>query len=239
MSVEISLTNHSKKYLRAREKPFNKTIADFSTEKKLIHKNDIMRLEDKIKKLDREIKETEKMRNEVHRSNSMSTHETEIDSENSYLLNPYPERKSMPIKNTLGHIRGIITHMVDLVNQDPLADTELNSELSNLVKQKYSFKDSQDTPSALKSINSIAEETPQMLELAQSFNSYPKKIRKMRSKSKIDTKRTENMYPKRRKVWKEDLEYYSNYSKNSLLGHSFTYKRQKTIERDNYLSISE
>lgn len=214
----------------------------FQLKRRRFINNDIKRLEDKIKRLDREIKETESIRDQVHRSNSMSTHETEMDSENSYLFNQFPERKSMPVKNvknTLGHIRGIITHMIDLVNQDPSADTELSSELSNLVKFQSQAKKNQDTPEVLKSIELIAEETPQRQESAKALRSRSKKLRKKRSKSKIETKRTANLYPKRRKVWKEDLEYYSNYSKNNLLSLSFSYKRQKTIDRDEFLSFSE
>lgn len=152
-----------------------------SMEKKKIHKNDIRKLEDKIKKLDREIRETEKIRNEVHRSNSISTHETEMDSENSYLINPIPERKSMPnknIKSTLGHVRGIITHMVDLVNQDPSVNSSLTSELSSLVKFRARMKKNQRTPDALKNIEDMSKKTPEMLETVQNLRNEPRKLRK-------------------------------------------------------------
>jgi hypothetical protein len=60
-----------------------------------------------------------------------------------------------------------------------------------------------------------------------------------RAQSKYDEIRGVNPYPRRRKVWQEDFQYYSNFSKNSLAGKSTSHKRQKTVERDEYLSFSE
>ena len=194
-----------------------------------------MKLEAKIKKLDKEIHETEKVRRELQTPNSISTRETETESENNYFQTPLPGRKSLPVKRVkhkLGYIRGLITHMIDLVNQDPNADVNLRSELSNIVKRNGNPKSEKETPDVIKNITSIAEES-------EIISPIKITLRKKRSKSKYEYKRTENLYPKRRKVWKEDLEYYSNYSKNSLASFSSSYKRQKTVERDNYLSFSE
>lgn len=172
-SVQISLTNEGKNSLFTREKPFEATFMNASFERKSIHTNDIKRLEDKIKKLDKEIRETEKMRKEVNRSNSISTHETEQDEENCYMHTPVPERKSMPaggVRNTIGQIRGILTHMVNLVNRDPNVDLNLSSELSSLVKLKAELKSDKETPEVLKSINTFIDKTPAILESVNSLN---------------------------------------------------------------------
>jgi hypothetical protein len=156
-----------------REAPFNRSVIEHSMERRKIHKNDIQRLEAKIKQLDKEIYETEKIRNDVHRSNSISTHETEMSEEYSYLLTPVPERKSMPvqgIRNTLGHIKGLISHMVELVNRDPNADSNLSSELSKLVKFKSVLASEKDTPEVIKSIKCIIDKTPSILQSMNTQN---------------------------------------------------------------------
>jgi hypothetical protein len=250
MSVQISLTNESKKTLNVREPPFNTSVMERSLERRKIHKNDIKRLEAKIKKLDQEINETEKMRDEVSKYNSISTHETEMDEEQNSMQTPAKERKSMPVrsvKNTLGQIRGLITHMVDLVNRDPASDPNLSSELSQLVKFRAELKSEKETPEVIKSIKSMLDRTPvetsSKEECSYHNMSVPEALERTKSKkraqSKYDDKRTPNHYPRHRKVWKEDLDYYSNFCRNSLAGESVSNKRQKTVERDEYLSYSE
>lgn len=173
-SVQINLTNEGKNSLLTRERPFEATFMNSSFERKSIHTNDIKRLEDKIRKLDMEIRETEKMRNEVHRSNSISTHETEQDEENCYMQTPIQGRKSMPaggVRNTIGQIRGILTHMVNLVNRDPNVDLDLSSELSSLVKLKAELKGDKETPEVIKSLNTFMDKTPAILESVNSLSS--------------------------------------------------------------------
>lgn len=123
--------------LLAREKPFGKAIMEKSMERRKVHTKDILRLEEKIKRLDQDIQITEKIRGEVHKGNSISANETEISEDPNSYITPCRERKSMPVRNvrnTIGHLRGIITHMVDMVNNDPNTDASLSQELSNLVK---------------------------------------------------------------------------------------------------------
>ena len=60
-----------------------------------------------------------------------------------------------------------------------------------------------------------------------------------RAHSKYQEKQGINAYPRCRRVWKEDLQYYSNFSKNTLTGRSISHKRQKTVEREEYLTFSE
>jgi len=174
----------------------------------------------------------------INMSNSISTHETEMDEENSILQTPVSGRKSMPstgVKKTLGHIRGIIAHMVDLVNQDPNISSNLSSELSSLVKVRANLKSNKETPDVIKDIKSVITNTPQILNSANPYSNLP--VYKKRAQSKYEQKRVKENMPKR-KVWQEDIEYYSNYSKNSLACLSHSHKRQKTI-CTNYLSFSE
>lgn len=198
--------------LSTREKPFNKTIIEKSLKQKKIHTNDIKILEDKIKQLDREISITERIRNEVQKSNSISTHETEMSEGPNSFQTPCQGRKSMPVKNvrnTLGHIRGLITHMVDLVNQDPGTEAGLSQELSNLVKMNQTLT-IEETPEMVKNIKNIVNETSVALERSEDMNPIEKKLRKKRSQSKYEGVRRETFHPKRRRVYKEDLEYYHN-----------------------------
>jgi hypothetical protein len=156
-----------------REAPFNRSVIEHSIERRKIHKNDIKRLEAKIKQLDIEINETEKIRNDIHRSNSISTHETEMDEEQNYLSTPVPGRLSLPVKgvkNTLGHIRGLISHMIDLVNKDPNVNCNLSSELSNLVKLRSELRSSKDTPDMIKSIKCIVDKTPSIVQSLNTQN---------------------------------------------------------------------
>lgn len=146
---------------------------EHSIERRKIHKNDIKRLEAKIKQLDKEINETEKIRNDIHRSNSISTHETEMDEEQNYLSTPVPDRKSLPVKgvkNTLGHIRGLITHMIDLVNKDPNSNCNLSAELSNLVKLRSELRSTKETPDMIKSIKCIVDKTPSIVQSLNTQN---------------------------------------------------------------------
>lgn len=243
MSVQISLTNQGKHEWVSREKPYQNMDTNKSYDRSTVHKSDIKRLEDKIKELDREIKETENKRKAVNRCNSISTHETEFDEDSNVYQTPVPERKSMPVKgvkNTLGQIRGIITHMVDLVNKDPKADTNLSSELSSLVKIRAELRSDKETPDVIKTINSLADKTPNLIESIQSLKSSNRGQSKKRAQSKYEAKRDlTNHYPRHRKVWKEDLMHYSNYSNNSLCGKAKPNKRQKTVEGTQYLSYSE
>lgn len=156
-----------------REAPFNRSVIEHSIERRKIHKNDIKRLEAKIKQLDIEINETEKIRNDIHRSNSISTHETEMDEEQNYFSTPVPGRLSLPVKgvkNTLGHIRGLISHMIDLVNKDPNVNCNLSSELSNLVKLRSELRSSKDTPDMIKSIKCIVDKTPSIVQSLNTQN---------------------------------------------------------------------
>lgn len=210
-----------------------------SIERSKIHKNDIKRLEAKIRQLDKDIKETEQLRKEVNRSNSISTHETEFDEENNYYQTPVPERRSMPVygvQKTLNQIRGIITHMVDLANQDPNISQNISSELSSLIKVRSELKSQNtETPEVIRSIKTLVDKTPSILE---SYHPYSNMNRsKKRSTSKYEHKYGHER-ANRRKVWKEDLDYYSTLSNNSLVG-SHSHKRQKTVEGNNYLSFSE
>jgi hypothetical protein len=96
-----------------------------------------------------------------------------MDEEYSYLLTPVPERKSMPVKgvrSTLGHIKGLISHMVELVNRDPNADSNLSSELSKLVKFKSVLASEKDTPDVIKNIKSIINKTPSILQSMNTQN---------------------------------------------------------------------
>lgn len=192
-----------------REKPFNRDLlisqknpnnCNVSVDHANIHRNDIKRLEEKIKELDREIKETENKRREVTRCHSISTHETELDEEIYSMKTPVPERKSMPsggVKHTLGHIRGIITHMVDLVNKDPSADVNLSSELSDLVKMKAEIKSDKETPDVIKSIKTFIGKTPAMLDSMFSQD-LCKETTVKKSQSKYEEKRLANHIPKRK-----------------------------------------
>ncbi|CAI2372824.1 unnamed protein product [Moneuplotes crassus] len=240
VSTEISLSNESKKIL-GREKPFDNSVHKRTRGRRKIHREDIQILEDKIKQLDREILMTEKIRNEFQRFNSCSGQETEISEDHNSFQTPCQERKSMPVgnvKNTLGHIRGLITHMVDLVNQDPNTDSSLSKELSNLVKMKHKIK-IEDTPKVVKSIKAIFRDTSVALEDSEDLNPIEKKLKKKRSQSKIEYCRKENLYPKRKKVWKEDLEYYHHLGNNNHKNFSFSFKRQKTVDRDSGDTHSE
>jgi hypothetical protein len=239
MSVQICLTNEGKQTWEGREKKLNHSLVEKSIERSKIHKNDIKRLEAKIRQLDKDIKETEQKRKEINRSNSISTHETEFDDENNYYQTPVPERKSMPVhgvQKTLSQIRGIITHMVDLANQDPNISQSISSELSSLIKVRSELRSQNtETPEVIRSIKTIVDKTPSILE---SFNPYSNMSRsKKRSISKYEQKYGHER-ANRRKVWKEDLDYYSTLSNNSLVG-SYSHKRQKTVEGNNYLSFSE
>lgn len=143
------------------------------------------------------------------------------------------------VKNTLGHIRGIITHMVNLVNKDPNADPNLSSELSSLVKFKGNLKNEKETPEVLKSIKMFIDKTPSILDSVYTAKVEDTVPKEKRAQSKYDDKRSSNNYPRRRKVWKEDLEYYSAMTNNSLLSKDTSHKRQKTVDSPRYMSFSE
>lgn len=179
-SVQINITNKSKENLLTREKPFEGRDPTTILKRTRVHKEDIKRLEEKIKQLDNEIRETENIRKEVYRSNSISTHETEMDEESVGYHTPVPERKSMQygVKNTLGQIRGLITHMVDLVNKDPSVTPALSSELSSLVKFKAELKSDKETPSVIKKITTFADKTPALLDSVQSLKAAKRQVSK-------------------------------------------------------------
>lgn len=66
-SVQINLINEGKSEAHIRERPYESNPGNTSFDRASIHKNDIKRLEAKIKQLDREIKETENKRKEYNR----------------------------------------------------------------------------------------------------------------------------------------------------------------------------
>lgn len=184
--------------------------------------------------LDREIKEAEMKRGEVYNGNTTSTHETEFNEDEGkvsfdYTPNLIPERSPMPIgvQSTLGKICGLLTHMVDLVSKDPYITPSLLSEISG---SRHSFLQRCYFAYIIVDFQDIAEASDKAKVSKSSIK---------RAQSKKDSKRFSINLHRKRKVWKEDVDFYSNHSKNSLTSKTFSHKHQKTEDNQNYLTFSE
>ena len=131
------------------------------------------------------------------------------------------------VKNTLGKICGLLTHMVDLVSKDPYTTPLLLSEISG---KQHSISNK-----FVDLFLTLIKNNQDIVEISE--NKLGNQMK--RAQSKKDSKRLSFNPHRKRKVWKEDIEFYSNYSKNSLTSKSFSHKHQKREDSQNYLTFSE